>query len=363
MSRNAPHPSSAVEGYYSKFDLPNGSHIILVICTVRVATDPNRMYMVSFTYHPPELTFEPSTGSANAIWQRQYWDKTIHMRRTPNSISRHAFELDVPGCGYVRWKGDGRVEYDLCFNDFRFQASIVREQGWDGEGIGAMRESSPEGWLSILPIPLHWHVSSLRSRGTCSLKIVSNAIPQHIATRGDEEVLVHTEKNWGNSFPQSHMWVQARCEGRSSICLAGGAVIPGVKAFLAGYRSADLKLDFRPPFAMQLLGISPFLSSRSDWGSRTFELDIRTFTSRMVVKAKAPPDSFFTLGAPFPEGHRESALGQSFMSTLDVTIYRRPFIFMQWQEVRREAFERASLEFGGAYFGGFDTSGSKMKSL
>ena len=355
MSRNAPHPSSAVEGYYSKFDLSNGSHIVLVICTVRVAIDPNRMYMVSFTYHPPNGT---------QFWQRQYWDKTIHMRRTPNSISSHAFELDVPGCGYVRFKGDGRLEYDLCFNDFRFQARIARKQGWDGEGLGTENESSPEGWLTALPfIPLHWHVSSLKSTGTCSLRIVSDAIPQHIATQGEEDVVVHTEKNWGNSFPKSHMWIQARHEGRSSICLAGGAVMPGVKAFLVGYRSADLKLDFRPPLAMQLLGFSPFLSSHSDWNSRTFELDVRTFTTRLVVKAEAPPDSFFTLGAPFPEGHREAALGQSFRATLDVTIYHRPFVFMQWEELRRETFERASLEFGGAYFGGLDNASSKMKSL
>jgi hypothetical protein len=83
----------------------------------------------------------------------------------------------------------------------------------------------------------------------------------------------------------------------------------------------------------------------------------------MIVKAKAPADSFFTLGAPFPEGHRENALGESFRANVEMTIYQRPFVFMQWQEVRREVFERSSLEFGGAYFGGSEASGSKMKSL
>lgn len=286
------------------------------------------------------------------------------MRKTPTAINKHAFELAVPGVGALKSTGDGRVEYDLCFNDMRFRARVESEINWCGGKDGPGEESAPEGWLSILPIPLHWHVSSLQSRGICHLEVLSDAIPKHIATSMNEEVLVHTEKNWGNSFPQSHMWIQARGDdNRSSLCLAGGAVMPGVKAFLVGYKSADLKLDFKPPFSMQLAGLSPFLSSRSDWESRTFELDVRSFTSRIVVTARAPKESFFTLGAPFPEGHRENALGESFRATVEMAIYQRPFVLMQWREVRREVFERASLEFGGSYFGGSTENGAKMKSL
>lgn len=345
MSRNAPHPSSAVEGYYTKFDLPNGSHIVIVICKVRIAKDPDRAHMVSFTYHPPDGV---------DFWQRQYYDKAISMRKTPSANDKRAFVLDIPGVGYARFKGDGRVEYDLDFNCFRFCAKTESEIMWSGQKDASGSESSPEGWLSILPMPLHWHVSSLRAVGTCELHVMSSAIPNSIATTSPQSFIAHSEKNWGNSFPKSHMWIQARKGEDRLLCLAGGAVITGVTAFLLGYRSSDLNLDFRPPFAMQLLGISPFLSQRVDWEHRAFELDIRSFTSRMVVKAKAPHDSFFTLGAPFPEGHRDKALAQSFRATVQVTIFRRSFVLMAWQQVRQEVFERASLEFGGAHFGGLD---------
>jgi hypothetical protein len=352
MSLNVPHPSAAVEGYYTKFDFPNGAHIVLVICSVRQAYDPSRAHMVSFTYQPP-------TG--NEFWQRQFYDRTISMRRTPKAEHNNAFELDVPGVGYVRFDGDGDVEYDLDFNDFRFCARVRSEVMWSGGQDEPGWESSPEGWLSILPLPLHWHVSSLRSRGTCDLQVMNNAVPQLISA-SHQTVCAHLEKNWGNSFPKSHIWIQARKQNRY-LCLAGGAVVPGVKAFLVGYRSEDLELDFKPPFAMQLLGVSPFISSRADWGSRTFQLDVRSFTTRLVVEATSPPDSFFTLGAPFPEGHREHALGQSFRATAHLKIYHRPFPFMTWSELREEVFENASLEFGGAYFGGFVQTGSKLKTL
>ena len=113
------------------------------------------------------------------------------------------------------------------------------------------------------------------------------------------------------------------------------------------------------PFAMQLLGLSPFLSSRSTWEARHFELDVSSFTKRLTVKAYAPPESWFTLGAPFPEGHRENALAQSFRATVELKIFHRPFVFMRWQELRHEFFENASLEFGGQYFGGLEPKGSE----
>jgi hypothetical protein len=236
--------------------------------------------------------------------------------------------------------------------------SVVK---WSGEKDRPGSESSPEGWLSYLPIPLHWHVSSLRSNATCELRLSSKSIPKQIAVASTQDVLVHSETNWGNSFPKSHMWIQARKDDERYLCLAGGAVISGLTAFLVGYRSKDLSLDFRPPFAMQLLGMSPFMSHRAEWDSRTFELDVRSFTSRLVVKASAPRESFFTLGAPFPEGHRDNALGESFRATVEARIFRRSFPFMPWQEIRCEIFERASLEFGGALFGGLENKRSNPK--
>ncbi|KAF2189797.1 Arginase/deacetylase [Zopfia rhizophila CBS 207.26] len=47
----APHHSTAFQGYYSKFGLPSGAHLALIICTVPNATE-RPPHMVTFTYYP-----------------------------------------------------------------------------------------------------------------------------------------------------------------------------------------------------------------------------------------------------------------------------------------------------------------------
>lgn len=161
------------------------------------------------------------------------------------------------------------------------------------------------------------------------------------------QAIVHDEKNWATSFPSAHMWLQAR-DGDSSFCCAGGQIL-GMEAFLLGYRSKDMNLDFKPPFALRLAGLSPFLSYRENWDDRTFELTVQNFTQKLVVQASAPRQTFFSLTSPFPEGHRENYLGQSFNATFEVKIYESGW-FSPWKLVREDTFSHASLEFGGGYY-------------
>lgn len=161
------------------------------------------------------------------------------------------------------------------------------------------------------------------------------------------QAIVHDEKNWATSFPSAHMWLQAR-DGDSSFCCAGGQIL-GMEAFLLGYRSKDMNLDFKPPFALRLAGLSPFLSYRESWDDRTFELTVQNFTQKLVIKASAPRQTFFSLTSPFPEGHRENYLGQSFNATFEVKIYESGWL-SPWKLVREDTFSHASLEFGGGYY-------------
>ncbi len=86
---------------------------------------------------------------------------------------------------------------------------------------------------------------------------------------------------------KEHIWIQARNDERG-ILLAGGVVVPGVKAFLVGYRSKDLDIDFKPPLAMQLFGLSTFMSTRADWSRRLSLSDVCSSTRRLVVRSQAP---------------------------------------------------------------------------
>lgn len=282
--------------------------------------------MVSFTYVPKDV---PKT------FQREVWTDLIVMKTLSNN---KAFSLDVAGIGYVKWDGDSTTEYSLDHEDFALHGKTTSRKPWSST------TDTPESLLVNLPLPLHWHVHSLASDCDFTLKIPSIDLPSS-DSRGTAKV--HQEKNWANSFPSAHMWLQAR-DGSRGFCCAGGQIL-GMEAFLLGYRSDDYNLDFRPPFATRLAGISPFMSYTTSWEDRTFELSVQSFRQKIVVKASAPKGSFFSLSSPFPEGHRENYLGQTFQGEFDVKIYESGW-FSGWELVKEDYFEGCSLEFGGGYY-------------
>lgn len=326
MNHHAPHSTAAFEGYYNKFDLPSGGSIALVICTIKDAK--SRPNAVSFTYVPPD---------GSNIVQEELFVESISMKRL--NERGHSFILDVPGIGYVKWNGDSRTEYSLEHARFSFSAITTSRTPWSKD------TDTPEGLLVHLPLPLHWHVQSLASNCKFELSIPEYHLP---AEDTSGEAIVHQEKNWANAFPTAHMWIQARDQDRG-FCCAGGEIL-GLEAFLIGYRSKGLNFDIRPPFAVRLFGLGPFLSYRTNWEARTFALIAQTFRRKIVVKASAPKRTFFSLSPPFAEGHRENYLGQSFNAKVDIEIYESGWLGA-WQLVHQDHFEKAALEFGGAYYG------------
>ncbi|KAH8199389.1 hypothetical protein TruAng_006433 [Truncatella angustata] len=335
MEHHAPHPSAAFEGHYSKFDLPSGAHLALIICEVRGAK--RRPYMVSFTYVPQD-------SATSEIYQKEVWVDKIDMKRDANG---HSFNLNVPGMGFARWSEDSSTEYRLKHPDFTIKAKANPGTPW------SPRTYTPESLLVYLPLPLHWHVQSLASKCALDLQIPEYDLP---SVDRSGTAMLHEEKNWANSFPSAHMWLQAR-NGDRGFCCVGGQIL-GMEAFLLGYRSKNLNVDFRPPFAVRLAGLSPFMSYKTDWENRTFELSVQSFRQKLTVKASAPKGTFFSLSSPFPDGHRENFLGQSFQATFEVKLYESGW-FGPWQLIREDKFAAASLEFGGGYY---PPAGSEQRS-
>nr|POE47481.1 hypothetical protein CFP56_00812 [Quercus suber] len=325
MQHNAPHVNSVFEGYYSKFDLPSGAHLALIICKVKGAeSKPN---MLSFTYVPSDTS---------KIYQKEVWADDLQLVTFSNRD--HAFGLELPGIGHIRWSADSTTEYELKHRDFSFHATTTSRAPWSSS------TDTPEALLVHLPLPLHWHVQSLASQCSFRMSISGHEVP---TADSSGIALVHQEKNWAHSFPAAHMWLQAR-DGARGFCCAGGQIL-GMEAFLLGYRSPDYELDFRPPFAVRLAGLGPFMSYATDWESRTFELRVQSFRRKLCIKATAPKGSFFSLSSPFPEGHRENFLGQSFQARFEVEIYESGWLG-PWKLVKSDVFEGASLEFGGEYY-------------
>lgn len=324
MEHHKPHPSAVFEGYYSKFDLPSGAHLALIACRVKNANQ--RPYMVSFTYVPAK--------DCSKTFQREIWSESMEMK---TSSKGDGFRINIPGTGFITWTTN-YTEYDIETPEFSFKAKSSSRTPWSKE------TNTPESLLVNLPLPLHWHVQSLASKCTFTLEIPSQNLPLEDKTGS---ATIHDEKNWAHSFPSAHMWLQARSDDRG-FCCAGGQIL-GLEAFLLGYRSKNLNVDFRPPFAVRVAGWSPFLSYSSDWEGRTFEASMQSFRQKLVVRASAPKGSFFSLSSPFPEGHRENFLGQSFQATIEVEVYESGW-FGPWRLVREDRFEDGSLEFGGGYY-------------
>jgi hypothetical protein len=121
-------------------------------------------------------------------------------------------------------------------------------------------------------------------------------------------------------------------------------------AYLLGYRSPGINVDFRPPFSLALFDISPFMSVDVDWETRSFSLSVSGIWRRIEVRAQAPKDrGWFGLASPFADGHRKNFLTESFLAEVEVTVSERGW-WGGWSVVRMERFENASLEFGGDYF-------------
>lgn len=322
------HSNTAFEGYYARFVLPSGASLALVICSVPNAS--HKPYMVSLTYVPLDT---PAT-------QHELWVSNI----TAKNTGSESFEVVIPGIGFMKSDHHGRTEYSIQDEDagIFFQATTTSRAPWMPEKF----LSSPEGWIANLPLPMHWYVHSIASNSTFSLVLPDAELPA-IDTSGS--AVAHIEKNWAKSFPKAHIWMQARDDNHgSSLCVAGGKIL-GLNAFLLGYRSKDLSMDFRPPFALSIAGCSPFLGVDVDWEQRTVTLGVMGLLRKIVIKAQAPKGTFFTLSSPFPEGHRGNYLAQSFQTRIDLEIYKRQRLG-KWELMKCDHFEGAALEFGGGHY-------------
>lgn len=251
-------------------------------------------------------------------------------------------------------------------------------------------QSTPAGRLVHLPLPIQWHVHSLSSvcdvrltvhpgevqdaillygnsidgrqlTGRCIRNTPTDGEAVHPLDRGRQRATVHIEKNWAQSFPKSYIWVQAHEVDPADptkhygICIAGGALISGVDAYLGSYLCPDEPsgaITFAPPLSASLLGWSlGGLTTLIRPDDNRFRLSVVTDllrTTKLEVFANvADRRTFFPLPAPLARGHVEDYCRQSFHATIVVAVYRRPSVLRAWRLAEMRTFENGSLEFGG----------------
>ncbi|KAK5946621.1 hypothetical protein PMZ80_000764 [Knufia obscura] len=377
MDHFKPHVGATFEGYFSKFTLATGGTIILILCTVPQAEQ--RRHMLSFTYHPS------ASSDASSIFQQEVWLDYLDL--LPDFEEDVAFVIDCSH-GYMKVFKDSRTEYKIKHQSFTFH-TITDPKTQTPWTPSSSQPDAPEGLFVHLPFPMHWYVHSLSTKCNIIFTLDDPTYTNsHSIAQADLQpnlpATVHQEKNWATSFPSAHLWIQARNEKtQAGFCLAGGPIL-GTESYLLSFRSSDpgQKYSFalRPPLTTTLLpsilpaSLNPslLLSSRNiSYQTRTATLSFLTSLvppfRTITVSASADKDSFFSLSAPFADGHRHNFCGQTSRATVKVQVSEMderlglwmyvPFVGWKrfgfgthWKIVHEEVFERGGLEFGAEWY-------------
>ena len=333
----APHALSGFEGYYSRTLLDDGGTLAIIFCWVKNAKRRGNLVCVSYApapgkeatgftheFYPDHFEVSPQDGNVNAP--------------TPFRAAADIGSMNV---------GTDIVDYSIDAPNLKLTLTLTNRQPWSA----AHPLLGPMGPLAPLSpyLPLNWHIHTTSSDAALTFTHDGHIHRAHGTS--------HFEKNWGTSFPGGWLWCQAfGAEGRY-LAFAGGEALPGVQAFLVGYRSPKYKWDFRPPFAAGLFVLSPFVNVRHDSREGLVELEVRTLFRRLRIVARAPPDSFVGLPAPMREGHVRRFCFESFRATVWTELSARRLPWGEWTHVEEgylgineEGVPCGALEFGGSYY-------------
>ncbi|KAI0659041.1 hypothetical protein C8Q70DRAFT_933805 [Cubamyces menziesii] len=408
----APHPSRKFDGYYTRTQTEDGGTIAIIFCRVKGATN-GRGNLVFVLYDEPVAGTTPSSSSTQDDHHAAFDSDTDRSLGVPAAAARLAqptskyefypehldvsvgqdaapgkpqpFTITAPGVGSMTVTAT-TIEYDICVPEegFRLHMVLTELTPWSR----THQLQGPMGPILHLSglLPLNWHVRSVHSAVSYALTLSPPPSPLPAPStstggtalrrrRGPPQKLdvhgtghAHAEKNWGASFPHGWIWAQAfSADGTRTLCLAGGAALPGVQAFLVGYRSPSspgregLEWDFRPPYALGVCGFAPFMRVRRDRARGTVELRVGTWSRRLHVRIEAPPESFVGVTAPLKDGHERDFAHESFKARVTVEAYRRRAWWWWWPWAGWELVEEAilgqtadgvdcgALEFGGSF--------------
>lgn len=339
-----PHRFPAFEGYYTRVQLEDGSSLVLIFCTVKDAI--NRKNFVHLSYSPSHKV----PGQLHPFKYELYPDTCIvtsypNKSGRPNAIT---FELHADGIGSMK-VGPDVAEYDVFLPDQHLTVALklTRRAPWSvGQAL-----SSPMGFLVHLSsfLPLNWHVYSIGSHADYS-----------VTYRGTTRTgigLAHMEKNWGSSFPRSWLWTQSFGKAGERFCMAGGLALPGVHAYLLGYRSAKCHCDFRPPFTMSIGFVSPFMSVKHDSLAGVVNIVVQSLRHMLIARVEAPADTFMGLACPLKDKHEPNFAFESFCGSTRIEVWERRWPWSKWQHIETtelgitaDGTPCSVLEFGGDFY-------------
>lgn len=341
----APHTNAGFEGYYSRTQLDDGSTLAIIFCWVTAATQRPNLVHVSYT---------PSPTSASRVdaFKHEFFPELVEATTcAPLDDGQQPFSIRAPGIGTMLVSGDtAQYTIEPANSDLRISLVLSQRTPWSASDPFA----GPMGVFAAFSsfLPLNWRVHSTASKAAYSISVAGRTL--------HGTGVSHLEKNWGKAFPEGWIWSQSFAgtgENKTSLCLAGGRVLPGVQAYLIGYRSPSLQWDFRPPYAMMLGSwFAPHIQVVHDSKTGMFGLSVETHDRKLMLRVDALPESFLGLAAPYADGHRPNYAFESFSGETWVQAWGRKSLWQEWTlleegecGVLSDGTPCSALEFGGTF--------------
>ena len=240
------------------------------------------------------------------------------------------------------WNADGvgsatSARTELMINDSHAVIDVKSRAPWSPLDSDA----GPEGLLQFVPLPLHWYVHNTHGQASYSVDYIQDGVKKHLSGVG----VVHQEKNWGQIFPESWVWMQATNDN-AYLTLAGGDLGVGpitAHTYLVGYRSTKVSADFNLG-----QGLLTSFHDSVDWCQRSFKMISYSGVYKLEIKATAAPSSFVALSIPTNTGYQQRGAFESFTAHVSSRIYRvNGFVLTpDYTLIEAQEFNQAALEFG-----------------
>ncbi len=344
-SLHDPHRPAAVgpwfEGWYTRIVDVGGSRSVAVIGTSYL---PPGMVYTPGMHMPGYLAVLVSEGDGAPTYSYEVYCDRVTFRVGGEIVSDNP---DLKSPADFEWTAEGYGSITEDSIDVTIPGLVtVKAQMSEPVPWNARTGTGPEGFMSFLPLPLHWHVASLGSAAEYQYTIEDQGQSRSVAGTG----WAHQEKNWGEIFPPAWIWGEGVTGNNSAqIAFAGGKAALGpftLTTWLVGFRSPAVAWDFRASIP------GTIFHSEIDACSGQYFLQATNAVQTLTIEASAPLDTFASVSIPTEDGYRPNGGIESFSADIIVRAYRHdPLggLLGIKRLVDEQFFTNAALEFGADY--------------
>ncbi len=349
-SENDPHlpdsPGPWFEGWYTRVTDVGGSRSVAVITASHLPKGVNYVPGMDLPGYVNVLIGEGD--GARTLSFTAFPDRTMALvNGEPVSAN------PVPGTPtHFEWVADGPQAFGTVTEDsvdiripdvVEIRIQTANRIPWDVENPLA----GPEGFLTSLPLPLHWYIQSLGSDAEYEYTLYGEGGPETFSGTG----YAHLEKNWQKEFPIGWVWAQGIAPGNEAQFVASIAKVDLgngniIDPWIVGYRSPGLSWNF------QFFIPGQTATTLMDPCAGTFYMKLRDPFRTLIFDASAPPGSFGDVSIPTEDGFITQKGGESFSATVEVTAsWHIPLGDLAEVEfpIEQRVFRNAVLEFGNGF--------------